>query len=398
MKINSQKGLTLVELLIAAFLGLLLTATIGAMYVTSVSGFRSTNELSRVQENNRFAMHFLQQSIRQAGYSLCGNRTRDYSFLIDPFNSTVGGGLVGYEFDGTSSGESFDLTYVNLNSSSTDAEVVAARAANAGNLADWNSAVGLTDPAPDLTNIVNNFFPVAGSDIIAVTMEQLEPDMDVTGSNANRLNVTLLNGADALPQGAIVKAGDCVERNVFVKENTGANINANNGTANGNLVPASRDPSGQPFSQAWDGGTTVYSDVTRVFFVGTGISGLPSLFVYESICGFLTVADGCLENAVANELVEGVESMQVVYGVDSDGDGVANQYLAADEIVAPADLTDVVTVRVSLLLRANEFSEAVNPGETFTLADNVEIVPVNQGQGTLRFVSTATVELRSRGD
>ena len=82
MKINSQKGLTLVELLIASFLGLLLTGIIGSMYVTSVSGFRSTNELSRVQENTRFAMHFLQQSVREAGYSLCGNRTRDYSLSL----------------------------------------------------------------------------------------------------------------------------------------------------------------------------------------------------------------------------------------------------------------------------------------------------------------------------
>ena len=49
-------------------------------------------------------------------------------------------------------------------------------------------------------------------------------------------------------------------------------------------------------------------------------------------------------------------------------------------------------------MRANENSEAVNPGETFTLADNVEIVPDDQGQGTLRFVSTATIELRSRGE
>ena len=223
----------------------------------------------------------------------------------------------------------------------------------------------------------------------------------MTGSNANRLNVTLLNGAAALPQGAIVKVGEsCLERNIFVKGNAGANLNSNNGTANvNNIAPASRQPGGQPLSQAWPAGTRVSSDTTRVFFIGTSASGLPALFVYESMCGFLTAADGCNENAVANELVEGVENMQILYGVDSDDDNVANQYVAADEINtvgAATDFNDVVSIRLSLLMRSNENSEVLNAGETFVLSDQIEITPIDKG--VLRYVSNATVELRSRGE
>ena len=398
MKIQFQKGLTLVELLIASFLGIFLTGVIGAMYITSSQGFRSTNELSRIQENTRFALHFLQQSIREAGFSTCGEETRDYSFLVDPFNSTVGGGLVGYEFAGTAAGETFDLTYTDLDSEDTNAAVAAARTNNAGAVTDWASMPG----APALDEMVNNFFPIEGSDIIAVTTEQSEPDMQVTGSNTNRLNVTLLNEADALPQGAIVKVGNCFERNIFVKGTAGNNINSNNGAANvNNLAVASRPPAttNNPFSQPWPAGTTVFSDTTRVFYVGTGTSGIPSLFVYESLCGFLTAADGCLEAAVPNELVEGVESMQVMYGVDGNDDGVAEQYVPADEIATvtgATDFSDVVNVRISLLMRSNELSEVLDAGATFALSDVINITPIDKG--VLRYVSNATVELRSRGE
>ena len=396
MKIQFQKGLTLVELLIASFLGVLLTGVIGAMYITSTQGFRSTNELSRVQENTRFALHFLQQSIREVGFSACGEETKDYSFLLDSFNSTVGGGLIGYEFAGTAAGETFNLTYEDLNSESTNADVTAARASNAGALANWTSMPGV----PVLDQIVNDFSPMRGSDIIAVTTEQSEPDMQVTGSNANRLNVTLLNGAEALPQGSIVKVGNCFERNIFVKGNAGANLNSNNGAANVNNIDAgSRPPANNPLSKAWPAGTTVYSDITRIFYVGTGTSGIPSLFVYESLCGFLTAADGCLENAVSNELVEGVESMQVMYGVDGDDDGVAERYVPADEINSVAganDFNDVVNVRIALLMRSNELSEVLDAGKTFALSDVVNITPIDKG--VLRYVSNATIELRSRGE
>ena len=156
---------------------MLLTGVVGAMYITSTTSFRSGNELSRVQENTRFALHFMQQSIRQAGFSVCSDETKDYNFLLDEFNSTVGGGLVGYEFDGTSTTDApFQLTYIDLNAGSSDADIAAARASNAGQTTDWVSIPGLPEPLPSLDDIVTRFSPMEGSDIIAVTIEQEQPD------------------------------------------------------------------------------------------------------------------------------------------------------------------------------------------------------------------------------
>jgi len=54
-------------------------------------------------------------------------------------------------------------------------------------------------------------------------------------------------------------------------------------------------------------------------------------------------------DASNEELVEGVENMQLLYGEDTDGDGAANRYRSAANI---DDFRDVVSVKVGLLVRS----------------------------------------------
>ncbi len=97
------------------------------------------------------------------------------------------------------------------------------------------------------------------------------------------------------------------------------------------------------------------------------------------------------------DLVEGVENMQILYGIDSDitvavpaGDGAANYYAEANVIPA-ADWPKVVIVRVSLLIQSLEDNITSQPltyaynGQEFTPADR-----------RLRRVFTSTFALRNR--
>ena len=53
-----------------------------------------------------------------------------------------------------------------------------------------------------------------------------------------------------------------------------------------------------------------------------------------------------------NQIATGVEDMQLLYGFDSSGDGLANAYVRASDIdVNAGEWTQVVSVRVTLLLR-----------------------------------------------
>ena len=66
-KVN-QHGLSLVELMIAMTIGLFLLAAIGSVFLSSKQTYRTGDNLSRMQENGRFAVDWLGKEIRVAGY------------------------------------------------------------------------------------------------------------------------------------------------------------------------------------------------------------------------------------------------------------------------------------------------------------------------------------------
>lgn len=66
---SNQKGLSLVELLIAMLLGLMLTAGALQMMLSSQEIYQTTDTLSRIQENGRFALNFLAKDVRMAGHN-----------------------------------------------------------------------------------------------------------------------------------------------------------------------------------------------------------------------------------------------------------------------------------------------------------------------------------------
>ncbi len=131
------------------------------------------------------------------------------------------------------------------------------------------------------------------------------------------------------------------------------------------------------------GATVLEVEDTR-YFIANNDRSEPSL--YRSV-----------NSAAAEELLEGVEDMQIFYGEDLDGDGVANRYVTADVINAPcADSSNpscwlrATSVRISLLLR--------------TLEDNITLTPqtyiyngatVTASDRRLRRVFTTVVSLRN---
>lgn len=64
---GSQRGFTLVELMIAMTIGLILLLVIGTVFTSSRQVFRVQEDNARIQESGRFAMEILGRSIKQAG-------------------------------------------------------------------------------------------------------------------------------------------------------------------------------------------------------------------------------------------------------------------------------------------------------------------------------------------
>jgi type IV pilus assembly protein PilW len=94
-------------------------------------------------------------------------------------------------------------------------------------------------------------------------------------------------------------------------------------------------------------------------------------------------------------IVDGVESMHVLYGVDSDDDLSANRYVSANHV---ANFDEVVSVRLALLLLSSEDSlTATTDVTTYTLLDQTVYGAGNfaNDRRVRRQVST-TLRLRNR--
>lgn len=68
-------------------------------------------------------------------------------------------------------------------------------------------------------------------------------------------------------------------------------------------------------------------------------------------------------------LVEGIERLYFEYGLDGDGDGVADEYVRSVDSADWADWADVVAVRVILLARTLEATPGYVDGNTYELPD-----------------------------
>ena len=74
MKVNnhrfrSQKGLTLIEIMISLLIGVFLIVGVIQLFINSKQTYRVQEALARLQESGRFALDFLDRDIRMPGFS-----------------------------------------------------------------------------------------------------------------------------------------------------------------------------------------------------------------------------------------------------------------------------------------------------------------------------------------
>jgi len=96
-KRTRQAGFSLIEMMVAMALGLLLVVVIGQVFITSKESYRTTEDLSRLQENARFAAAQMSRVVRMAAFTTdpLANRTAVFPLATAPaIAGTEGGGTV----------------------------------------------------------------------------------------------------------------------------------------------------------------------------------------------------------------------------------------------------------------------------------------------------------------
>jgi len=389
-----QQGITLVELLIGLGLGLLLSAIMGTMYVSSKVSFQTSGEVGRLQENLRFASHYIQRAVREASYTECGNEISIINQLDmtspDYFLEATGAGIAGWEYAGTGAGDGdFDLAYANVAADATPAQITAARTSNSDAASNWKNQANV-----NLANAVHELNPLKGSDVLMVAVERKsDVILDASGTTVSP-DLGVASGGAEIGFGTILKVGDCRVLDKFQNTSTAPDFISTGtggitGFVPGNKAVFSADPL-KPFSGNWKETAAVFIEEITAFYVGTGASGKPSLFRYTSTCGPSSNSSACTTKS-NSELVEGIENMQVLYGEDTDDDLVANIYHSADDVT---DFGAVVTIRLSLLLRSNERADAEDKTD-FIMVDGMTVKAPELG--VIRYLTNMTLHLRNRG-
>lgn len=358
-----QRGLTIVEILVAVTLSLILLAGVSQLFISSKRTYEVQDGLSRLQENGRFAVDYLARHVRMAGYMGCLSNASLITIHNNlnnaaTFANNFSVGIEGFEANGTAPGDAYPITAENP--------------APSGNAAGWSSALD--------ADLVGRVLP--GTDVIVI--RNAAPSSVALVAPYNDSGQVFVSNPNDLQTGDILMVTDCQKASVFQATNvqpTGFGTNAVHSQAS--MVPGNNTSVWGPDQSYTEGGEIMKSEM-RVFYVGRGGSGGPALFQRS-----LRNAGGGVA-LVSDELVEGVENMQVLYGEDTNGDRTADIYRTA---AAVADWGQVVSTRISLLVRSPENSLPEPETNTFDVG-GVDVDPVDDRR--LRQVFTTTITLRNR--
>ena len=363
---KTQKGLTLVELLIAMVISVFL---IGGLSQVFISVKRSNNLLiaeTELQENARFAFSVITNTIQKAGNMGCRapsdtNLTSLLNFTEATFRPWMA--IEGWEARGTRYGETYSPT-------------VSAAVITTPN----NHWVGTSDTVLD-----SGISSVKNSDILKVWHTS---DQSVALDTLSADEMTFPDFD--LEQGDIIVLNDCktITLAQVCKCDTGDSPACSGTDTRAVISPsACNTPGNNTFNPININLPTSGIQVLResVFYIGKRDqtqSNLSSLFVHG------LGQDGKL--GASEELLQGLESMQVQYGEDTDNDRAANYFVSADQV---SNWGNVVSVRISLLMRSFKDQLLTEPQN---LNFNGAKVEIPDGDSYLRRVYSSTIAIRNR--
>jgi len=328
-----QKGISLVEIMVALTITLVLTLGLANVYLGSKRSYVFQENMSVIQENGRFAIEQIARDIRMAGFV---------------------------------SGECGTIT--NLNNIIRQTEI---------NLLP-----------PEQKEFMENFISYGfvsgtrsnGQDVLRLTQwTRTDPGFffGTNNYNSNSSQFFLDDHGYGLNTGDILLVTDCKGNGDLFKASNVQEVGGSGKNRGTNVVHAGNfnNPSPKLDGDYTNGGYLMRFQDFRVI-------------EYR-------VNNGNLQRRVPGsawqDLIDDIVALQAQYGLDTNGDGSADTYDTADNLVTQSDWEQVVSIRVHLLLRGPDVNQVDNV-QTFLLDAPFNVAP----DRNLHQVVTTTVGIRNR--
>ena len=303
-----REGFTLVELMVALAIGSVLLLALAAMFIGTSQSRNEIDKSSRQIEGGRYAIQVLSDEIRHAGY---------YGILANP--PTVPGSV-------TTLPDPCSTTLTTVQ--------------NSLGLAVQGYPGGATSPLTCI-DAAAGYKPNTG--VIVV----------------RRADTTIAAATATSPFFNIQTSGCAGDSVKYV-------FNAYNASAGTFFLHSNASPGCLPLVSA--PAATITPIYIRIFYVSTcsqtdcsaaGADSVPTLKRID------LTADGTSDPVA---IIDGIESLQFEYGIDSAGtDGTPDSYAAAPVATAMSSWTNVMAVRVYLLARNIDTTPGYSDTKTYTL-------------------------------
>ncbi len=308
----SQSGMTLIEIMIAIGIGALLLSGVVTLMVNSKRAYNGQNDVAQLQENARYAFEFIANDLRMAGYFGCSGAIP----LPPP-------GMVGT----LAPLQARDNGLNNNGIHESDIIMVAYMDPSASAFAVEHD--GRTGQTLDTTPIA------VGNEFVATQPGTLSPGdvmvvADCGGNETHQVSAVDANGSK-----------------VTLLSQVSRNFNNGGQSFGAQMRPLRAVRYYIEQAMKPEDGWSLYRDTPP-------IQASPLL---PNIAAPLVRSE-------ENELIPGVQSMQLRYGLDIDGDLVPNQYVLAGAVT---NWTQVVSVQVTLLLVSRDRKDQEISQNTFAL-------------------------------
>jgi type IV pilus assembly protein PilW len=366
-------GFSLIELMVAMVLGLVLTFAMINVFISSKTAFKRQEQLNSVQQGVRIAFEYLANDARMVGHLGC------YTGRSSGFNNALPAGAIATNYALGVEGYEYTTGAVTLASNAPS---------NTTDTTEWvtNIAGGgvNTIPLTDIAGSAGGDGLTPGSDLLVIRTVAGKPVRLSADTVATDTNITVENFTSGKCSGGSNKvSGLCNNSHVMLAGCQAAGIFSVASAASAPSLALS-SAVGAAYVAA---STEVFPMQSVAYYVKRSSSGLTTSL-------YRRIFDGDNAGGLEQELIEGVENLQLRYGLDSTlpPDGVVDVYQNADQI---ADWKTVVAIRMSLLLRASDPVEGVAVPAS-GVVNGVAVTYPSSGSKYDRRVFTTTIAVRNR--
>lgn len=339
-----QAGLTLIEFMVSIVIGMLMIAALAVLIASQSATRGDIDKTGRMIENGRYAAQTMVNDIRMGGYwGELGNQPAVPPAWPDSCSTTA-----------TDIALAMGLHVQGLNAPAT---LPAALAVCVKNQKPGTDVLVVRRADPDMSALQT---PVGDVDLTKLTAGRtyIQTGMDSTGATLTSVLAAASSDSGTNASTFILKKKDMVklanirpvEVHIYYIAKCSVELSGScTGADGGNPIPT----------------------LKRVDLGAAG--GLPVMTT-------LTIA-------------EGIENLQLDYGVDTDADGSPNGSDVDGSALSLADWSNVMTLKIYLLARSSEVSQGFSDTKQYVMGTAGTITPATAEQGYKRHLFVQSVRV-----